>query len=242
MKKLLKGVLGTFGYAAVKKEFLHSLSPKPSQEFRSVEAWMRRLGIGTVLDIGANEGQFAHKIIHLFPEATLHCFEPLKDAYATLKRGLEGLKNVSVHPFALGDSNTQADIMLNNYSASSSFLSLGDTHKANFATATEAHRETVVIKRLDDIAGELNLSGELFIKIDVQGFEDKVIQGGRKTISRARMVMLELSFEELYIGQPLFDKIYGLMRELGFHYHGNVEQLESTDGRFLQADGLFIRE
>lgn len=242
MKQLLKLIFGKLGFVPVKKEYLEYLSTRSQGSLRSVETWAQQFNIGTILDIGANEGQFAHKMLSAMPDMTLHCFEPLKDAFTTLQQNLAGRKNVFVYPYALGDSNTQSEIILNNYSASSSFLSLGDTHKENFETATEAHKETVVIRRLDDIAGSLDIKGELFIKIDVQGFEDRVIKGGLQLLQTAKMVMLELSFEELYVGQPLFDSIYGLMKELGFRYHGNVEQLESKDGRILQGDGIFIRE
>lgn len=242
MKQLLKMILGKLGYVPVKKEYLDHLAAGPQSNFRSIEAWAKSFGINTILDIGANEGQFAHKMLKTLPGVTLHCFEPLRDAFNILKTGLEGEKNVFLHPYALGDSNTQSDIILNNYSASSSFLSLGSTHKENFETATEARAETVVIKRLDDVAASLDIKGELFIKIDVQGFEDHVINGGRRLMEKAKIVMLELSFEELYVGQPLFDTIYGLMKELGFRYHGNIEQLESKDGRILQGDGIFIRQ
>ena len=240
MKKILKGIMGLFGYTLVKKEFLSYLKA-PRNDLSGSFGWLKSYQIKTVLDIGANEGQFAHKVLKALPDVELHCFEPLPEAYEKLRQDLVDKKNVRTHPFALGEANTSADIHLNAYSASSSFLALGTTHKTNFETALEVQTVQVSIRRLDDIAADLDLKENLFIKIDVQGFEDKVIRGGMNTIRKAKIIMLELTFEELYVGQPLFDDIYRLMRELGFSYHGNVEQLESKDGRFLQADGVFIR-
>ena len=80
------------------------------------------------------------------------------------------------------------------------------------------------------------------IKIDVQGYEDKVIGGAVETISKAKAIIVEVSFRELYEGQPLFEKIFGLLSEKGFSYFGNLYQLLSpVDGAPLQADALFVR-
>jgi FkbM family methyltransferase len=43
-------------------------------------------------------------------------------------------------------------------------------------------------------------------------------------------------------GQPLFDEIYVIIREMGFLHHGNLNQLlNPKDGSVLQADGIFIK-
>ena len=80
------------------------------------------------------------------------------------------------------------------------------------------------------------------VKIDVQGLEDKVIAGGEDVIAAARVLIIETSFVPLYKGGPLFHDIYAILKQRGFTYHGNFEQLVSPqDGRVLQADAIFIR-
>ena len=96
------------------------------------------------------------------------------------------------------------------------------------------------MRRLDDIADEIALGGNLFIKVDVQGFERNVIAGGRSTFERACIVMIETSFLSLYEGQLLFDDIYAVMRSMGFEFRGNLQQmLHAADGRVVQADSIF---
>jgi hypothetical protein len=80
------------------------------------------------------------------------------------------------------------------------------------------------------------------VKIDVQGFEDDVIAGGPAVLSRAAVVIVEVSFAALYSGPPSFDFIYSKMRKLGFSFAGSVDQLIGPiDGAILQADALFVR-
>jgi hypothetical protein len=81
------------------------------------------------------------------------------------------------------------------------------------------------------------------VKIDVQGFEDQVIQGGQTTLARARVALVELSVEPLYDNQPLFHEVYERMVALGFRFRGAHNQLfHPQDGRVLQVDGIFTRD
>jgi Methyltransferase FkbM domain len=92
------------------------------------------------------------------------------------------------------------------------------------------------------VTGDLDLAENILIKIDVQGFEDRVIAGGLKTIQMAKLLIVETSFESLYDDQPLFDTIYEMLKRMGLTYHGNFNQfLNPIDGNILQADGIFIK-
>ncbi|GAH51052.1 unnamed protein product, partial [marine sediment metagenome] len=103
--------------------------------------------------------------------------------------------------------------------------------------------QTIKIRRLDDILGELDIVDDILIKIDVQGAEDKVILGGEKLIYRASVLILETSFQPLYEGQLLFDGIYDLLREKGFVYAGSENNIRNPqDGSILQCDSVFLRD
>lgn len=70
-----------------------------------------------------------------------------------------------------------------------------------------------------------------------------VIQGGQEIISPARILIVETSFRELYLGLRLFGEIYDLLRDMGFTFGGILDQLNSPlDGSVLQADSIFIKK
>jgi hypothetical protein len=82
------------------------------------------------------------------------------------------------------------------------------------------------VARLDDVLDVNALKGDILIKIDVQGVEDRVIRGGRAIFSTAALVLVEMSFVHMYEQQPIFDEINDLLRECGLQLAGVKNQIE----------------
>jgi FkbM family methyltransferase len=206
------------------------------------QGWLQSLGLATVLDIGANVGQFCQMAHALWPRARIYSFEPLGDCYERLKARMAGCDEVVAFNVGLGEQRGELAFERNAFSASSSFLKMAELHRSNYPHTRQAHTVTVKIERLDELARGLELKEPMLVKIDVQGYEDRVLRGGEQTVRRAQVVLLETSFAPLYEGQILFDGIYALLGSWGFRYAGAVEQvLSPLDGRVLQADSLFVR-
>lgn len=202
-------------------------------------AWLQNRNIQTVLDIGANTGQFARRIHEIIPNAKIISFEPIKHCYEDLVRNTEGL-NVRAFNFALGDSNEQSEINISKQTPSSSLLEMADLHKNAFQGTEYTAKETISIKRLDDVYADLGNLGKCLVKIDVQGFEDRVIRGGAETLKKAELIIIETTFQELYKGQLLFNGIYDLLAQLGFEFKGNISQsYNKKDGSIIYAESLF---
>ncbi len=206
------------------------------------QAWIQSLDIATVLDIGANNGQFAFTISKMLPKAHLYAFEPLPDCFTNLTERLKNHNNFTA--FNLGLSNRSGDLIIehNNFSPSSSFLKMAELHKSAFPFTKNTHRLKVNVELLDTIAQTINIDSPMLIKIDVQGYEHYVLDGGEQTIRQAKIVMIETSFELLYEGQALFPQIYQTLTAWGFEYVGAIDQVnDPKDGRPLQEDSLFIK-
>jgi FkbM family methyltransferase len=204
--------------------------------------WLKNYQVQTVIDIGANEGQFITKTLPVFPNATIHCFEPLQDVYGKLKKNFEKTPNVITHNFGLGEANEEKEIFNNEYSPSSSMLEMMSFHKENFDFAVKVEPKRIAIRRLDDFF-PADIAKPLLVKIDVQGYEMFVLKGGDKVVRQADIVIIETSFYPLYKGQPLFEEIYDYFVARGFQYAGNIEELSSpVDNRILQADAIFINK
>jgi hypothetical protein len=119
-----------------------------------------------------------------------------------------------------------------------------DLHKEMFPHANGHTIEKVTLRRLDDVVKELDIEENILIKIDVQGYEDRVIAGGRKIFSMAKTIIAETGFEELYTGQPLFDDIYNIMIQMGFSFKGSWGPMmkNQIDGGVLYCDSVFIKD
>lgn len=205
-------------------------------------SWLRTVDVGTVLDIGANTGQFASKVHKLLPDALLYSFEPLPECFAELLRTMQSISGFNAFNLGLSDINGEVEFYKNESSPSSSLLPLGNLHRELYPFATNSIKQRIKVARLDDLAGQIEIKGNLLIKMDVQGAEDRVVRGGVGFFKKAVSVITEVSYFELYKGQPLFHEIFELLTDLGFLYAGNIDQFSPVDGLPLFADGIFLKK
>lgn len=202
--------------------------------------WLGEASIKTILDIGAGTGHFASIIHELLPQALIYAFEPLVGPYAKLKEKERRIKELTVFNIALGEANGEMEFHVSDYWPSSSALPMANINKENYPFTSGGYTRTVPAARLDHIAKDIRIEDNLLIKIDVQGFEDRVIAGGRDIVKRAGILILETSFQPLYVGQPLFEDIYDLLKE-DFRYMGALSESRSPiDGSMLQEDSVFV--
>ncbi len=96
-------------------------------------------------------------------------------------------------------------------------------------------------KRLDGLANNLNFQVPLCAKLDVQGFEDRVLRGGTNTLSEASVIMIESSFKPLYENQALFDDVYKMLTSWGFRYFGSLDVQPDKTGLPAWEDALFVK-
>lgn len=218
-------------------------TPSASRDIASGKyEWLRARNIATVLDIGANEGQFAEVVRQIFPHALIHSFEPLSTCYEKLQSKAASLMPMRCFPFAIGREDTDSVIYHNEFSPSSSLLPMGNKHREAFPFAQKTIRENIVVRSMDSVAAELELKPPIMMKVDVQGSELDVLTGARKILPSIDTIIIEASFVELYQGQALFDEIYDNLHSRGFRFMGSLEQvMDPSNGAILQADCIFAR-
>jgi FkbM family methyltransferase len=203
--------------------------------------WLIDAQIKTILDIGANVGQFAMEIATILPQAKIYSFEPIAHCYENLKANTHAL-NIQLFPYALGDVETKQSINVHQHTPSSSLLVMKELHEKAFPNSLKSTKEEIVVKQLDKVFANTILEPNVLVKIDVQGFEEKVILGGLKTLKQAKIVIVEMTYTHLYENQPLFDDIYAHLRGLGFAFKGNIAQMLNPEtGLVLYGDSVFVK-
>lgn len=209
-------------------------------------AWLRALALVDVIDIGANTGQFARDIRGLLPQVRVHAFEPLPDVHDGLVRTLAQLGNAHAYPYGLGDVDMETMMHRHAYSPASSILTMTARQQAELSHArpevlSAGGEMPIRVRRLDAVAEEIGVRSPYLVKIDTEGYEDRVIRGGAATLRGAAVVIIETSLYELYAGQALFDTIHALMRELDFVYAGCwSDHRAAQDGLVIQQDSIFL--
>lgn len=205
---------------------------------------LKHVGIELVLDVGANRGQYAAQLrLHGYT-GRIVSFEPLAAAHAELTAAARKDPGWSVAPrMALGESTGEIDIHVSGNSFSSSILEMLPEHEQAAPGSGYVTRETVPLKRLDEVAGDLVAKARnVLLKIDTQGYEDRVLAGASALLPTLAAIQTELSLVPLYADQPLFDEMRAKIEALGFVlfavFPGYVHE---QTGQTLQIDGFFVR-
>jgi FkbM family methyltransferase len=192
----------------------------------------------TVVDVGANKGQFSLVARHLFPDAKIHAFEPLESERRIYQSVISG--PVQIRSIALGAETGTADFFIASRADSSSLLAPGKGQEAAYGVGLSS-TTTVSVDRLENVISAAELVGPVLLKLDVQGAELQVLHGAEAILPHVDAVYCEVSFVELYARQPKASAIVSFLDRHGFTLSG-VFNLSVTK-RFgpTQADFLFCR-
>ena len=186
----------------------------------------------TVLDGGANVGQFARAAAETFPDAHVVAVEPLPDVAAALARNLADVPQTRVEQTALGAGAGTLRFYRTDYSlASSALRPLGGA----------AEEVEVPVARLDDLVDADTLARPVLLKLDLQGYELEALRGAEAVLAVADHVLLEVAFEAGYEGEATFGVLDAFLRDRGFRFWRPVDVLRDGRGRIVQMDALFAR-
>lgn len=201
--------------------------------------WLIDLWINTVIDVWANEWQYASEIHSMLPQAKIYSFEPIKNCFDILSKTINWYWEA--FNYWLWEENKEVIFYHNESSASSSILKMNDLHKDIFTYTKNEFEEKIYIKKLDDIKIECN--SNILLKIDVQWYEKQVLEWWINFLKKVKVVTLETNFFKLYEWAPLFNDIYIFLLNKWFTYSWSRYQLQNPNNwEILQQDAIFIRK
>ncbi|RYZ73854.1 MAG: FkbM family methyltransferase [Lysobacteraceae bacterium] len=223
---------------------IHRHRPEATQLGR-LSSMLSHHGVDLVFDVGANSGQFASALRTSGYGGRIVSFEPLSSAHADLVRHSRDDPDWDPAPrTAIGDRAGELVINVSANSVSSSALGMLDSHSSAAPESAYRYDETAPVTTLDAIAEHYLRPGSTpFLKIDTQGYEDRVLDGATALLSRSRGLQLELSFVPLYAEQKLFGELSARLLALGFSIWAIWPGLcDPASGRMLQVDVTFFRD
>ncbi len=199
------------------------------------------LQLNTVVDIGANRGQFALCIRRLYPQAQIFSFEPLSKPTHAWMRNFRGDTRAQLFKKAIALQSGSATMHVSRWDVSSSLLPFAQAQHDNFPLTEEASREVVETTTLETCVEERLIQGQALLKLDVQGFELSALQGCGRLLERFRYVYVEASFIELYVGQALATEVIEFLFSRGFKLVCVANLSYGASVRPIQADFLFSK-
>ena len=195
----------------------------------------------TLVDIGANEGQFLFAALDYFRPRRFLSVEMLPDVAGRLRLDprLAAYRG-EVLNCAVGECRKSVPMLRSVFSQASSLLAL-DPHAGEWYGMDLTQRDggMVEVRTLDEICDEHGIEAIDVLKIDVQGYEQKVIRGGERILHRTANVIVEVEFVPVYADQAPAAEVLGEFEARGFELRHYLSQYRNPGGQLLHADVLF---
>ena len=236
---LHKKIAAYFGY-----EFIRvNNSIAQNQNLQTIEL-IKQYKIDLILDVGANLGQFATDIRNAGYQGQIISFEPVKQCYQYLTSIADDAWQVE--NFALGDKDSEEEINISNKTVFSSILDVNEFGKSNFSNSIEVvDKQSIQVKRLDDIIRKLvNDLGKrkVFLKLDTQGYDNRVIRGALQTLKYVQILQTEISCKGIYKDTPSVTQRLDELFSIGFNIVGIFPiSRDKNTTEILEFDCLLIR-
>ena len=192
----------------------YGLDVRESSKHPNLVDFINDRNIDVVLDIGANAGQFGQKLRGFGYRDAIMSYEPVPSAFKQLERIAEADNKWTAHNFAIGSESGELKLNISANSKFTSALSPKDNAQEVYGGIVADRVESVPVWTLDHVATEYE--GNILIKIDTQGFERQVIEGGKKTVARSKAVLMELPIIALYDNSWRLSEAIEYMDGLGF--------------------------
>lgn len=192
MKKIINKTLNKFGYG---------ISKTKEYDFDHIYKNFEKKDNNVIFDVGANRGQTIEKFLKIYTNYEIHCFEPLNNLYDYLSKKYKQDKKIYLNNFAVGDENNENKLFKYHNNVNSSFNrpvsgSHWEKKKKTMINKQNLIEEEVKVKvlKLDDYCKTNNIKFIDLLKIDTQGYEDKVLEGSREMINSKKINFIQIEF------------------------------------------------
>jgi len=215
----------------------------PEDLLRRRIALLRRQRVDLVFDVGANAGQYGSTMRALGYDGRIVSFEPSSEAFGLLVATARGDDRWTAVHCALAETGGRVTLHVAGNSQSSSLLPMLPAHVAAAPDSAYLGDEVVEASTLAaEIDRHVGPDDRLFVKIDTQGSELRVLEGAGDRLTRVLGLQVELSLVPLYDGQPLIEEVVATLRRLGY-VPAAIEPdfFDPVTGALLQADAVFLR-
>jgi FkbM family methyltransferase len=196
-----------------------------------------------IADVGAHAGQFAKIFARLAPQGRIFAFEPSSYALSVLPHALawNGMKHVEIEPYGLSDAPGRFT-MSTPLKRGRAEVGFGLAHLGTDDDPRPMRVESIEVRTLDGFVEAKKIDRLDFLKADVEGWEARMLAGGRAALSRLRpKLFLELVESSLGRAGSRASDVFALLSSIGYRARKlNADaSLTPVDGFAGDSDYLF---
>lgn len=238
-KQLIQSALRPSGY------YLRSTKHFGDSYWTDLVNLLNRKPITTpvIFDVGAHHGETLVALRDNFPAAMIHCFEPDPESFSILSTCATNLKNVTLHPIALGAAQGQSEFHRNCESMTNSLLpTSAESLTSDYANLSVTKTVIqVTVETLDRFCARENINWIDALKTDCQGYDLMVLQGGIELISTHRigLITCEVIFDLEYDGQGKFHELLAFLDAYGYRFLGFYNMARNRKNECTFCDAIF---
>ncbi len=220
--------------------------PGPDTLQGHLKELFRRTGINCVIDVGAHIGEYASEIREIGYQGRIVSFEPVQASYEVLVGKAKQQRDWIIHHCALGAEDGEQEINIYRGTVFNSFLASSNVGAERFGAQVELEaKERVRIRRLDRMFEDC-VAGiaapRVFLKMDTQGWDLKVLEGARGVLDRLVGIQSELAVRHCYEGMTTYTAALERYAALGFELTGMFSVAREADGlRVMELDCVMLR-
>ncbi len=240
IKKSIVSGIKRFGYNFIPEYRIHNYAMASHLKYV-----FETLDVDIVLDVGANQGQY-HDFLRdeVGYRGTIVSFEPIPELFQALQTKAQVDDRQQVENIALGAVEGELPFNVMNTTEFSSFLTPTHEHTSRFTKSNAVARTIVVkVKTLNGIMPRLPAQYRprgIYLKIDTQGFDRQVIEGGSDVLGAVEALQTEMSVTQIYEGMSDYRDMLGFLQAQGFSPSGFFPVNSINLLRMIEFDACMI--
>ncbi len=205
-----------------------------------LEDLIKDLKLNIVIDIGSNKGQFILILNKYFENIKILSFEPINELLEKQKKFFKNTKNnIKFFNTAVGAFNSKINLNITRRKDSSSILEIRNINNIGRNFDIVEKRE-INVTTLEDVLKKIDLNGSILLKLDVQGYELKVLEGAEKLLPKIKYIITEVADNQIYKNQVTKNIILKYLKEKNFEILKSTNELRLKNTSYKQNDVLLV--
>jgi FkbM family methyltransferase len=205
-----------------KKIFIFLLELLSDFHLKRIFKFFKKKKLKIIFDVGSYKGKFVDIFVNENKNSKFYLFEPMQESFFYLKKKFKNKKNICIINKGICDKNMVLALNVNVTSNASTFSELNNNaffcKLRKFLLGEQKlvkKKEICKLISLDEFVKKNNVKYIDLLKIDVEGFELKVLKGAKNILKNTEYILIEITFSNIFKNYD-YQKIDNFLKQIGF--------------------------